>query len=109
LIYAQGTIDYFERVQQLLGADATATFMRLFMAPGVGHCTGGAGPQPSGQFEAVVAWVEEGKAPNTLDALVRDQSGAVTRSRPLCQYPLVAQYKGSGSTDAAASFECRRN
>ena len=109
LIFAQGTIDYFGRVQQLLGTEATARFMRLFMAPGVGHCAGGAGPQPSGQFDAVVGWVEEGRAPETLDAVIRDKSGAVTRSRPLCRYPSVARYKGTGSTDLAASFECRRN
>jgi hypothetical protein len=109
LIYAQGTIDYVGRVQQLLGVDRTPTFLRLFMAPGVGHCAGGPGPQPSGQFEAVVRWVEEGKAPDTLDAVIRDQSGTITRSRPLCPYPFVARYKGTGSTDLASSFECLRN
>jgi hypothetical protein len=107
LIYAGGTIDYVNRVQQLLGADRTPSFLRLFMAPGVGHCAGGAGPQPSGQFEAVVKWVEEGKAPAILDAVIRDRTGTVTRSRPLCPYPAVARYKGSGSTDLASSFECR--
>ena len=46
-----------------------------------------------------------GRAPDTLLATRRDQSGA-TRTRPLCQYPQVARYKGSGSTDDAASFSC---
>jgi feruloyl esterase len=55
-----------------------------------------------------MAWVEDGKAPETLTAIKRDQSGAVTRSRPLCQYPLVAKYKGTGSTDDAANFVCSR-
>jgi feruloyl esterase len=108
LIYADGTIDYFERVQkQMGGPEKTARFFRLFMAPGVGHCAGGAGPNPAGQFDAVVKWVEEGTAPATLDAIRRDPSGKIVRSRPLCQYPLVARYKGRGSTDDAASFECR--
>jgi len=75
------------------------------MAPGVGHCGGGAGPVPSGQVEALLAWVEDGKAPQTLLATGRNQSGG-TRSRPLCQYPLVAKYKGTGSTDDAANFVC---
>jgi feruloyl esterase len=74
------------------------------MSPGVAHCGGGAGPAPTGQLEALQAWVEEGKAPETLLATRRDQSG--TRSRPLCAYPLVAKYKGSGSTDEAANFSC---
>ena len=108
LIYPEGTIDYYRRVQQQMGgAKATAEFMRLFLAPGVEHCAGGPGPQPTGQFEAVIAWVEEGKAPNELQAVRRDSSGTVIRSRPLCPYPLVARYKGKGSTDDAANFACR--
>jgi feruloyl esterase len=107
LISAEGTVDYYTRVQQQMGgAKKTAEFIRLFMAPGVGHCGGGAGPVPTGLLEAILAWVEEGKAPETLLATRRDQSGAVIRSRPLCAYPLVAKYEGRGSTDAAASFEC---
>jgi hypothetical protein len=107
LITAEGTIDYYTRVQQQMGgARKTSEFIRLFMAPGVTHCAGGAGPQPSGLMEALLAWVEDGKAPETLPAVRRDQLGTITRSRPLCQYPLVAKYKGSGSTDEAASFAC---
>ena len=106
LITAEGTVDYYTRVQQQMGgAKKTAEFIRLFMAPDVGHCGGGAGPAPSGQLEALLAWVEDGKAPETLLATRRDQSGA-TRSRPLCQYPQVAKYKGRGSTDDASSFSC---
>jgi feruloyl esterase len=107
LITAEGTIDYYARVQQQMGgAKRTSDFIRLFMAPGVAHCAGGAGPQPTGQLEALLAWVEDGKAPETLLATRRDQNGAVTRSRPLCAYPLVAKYKGSGSTNEAANFVC---
>jgi len=62
----------------------------------------------TGVLDALLAWVEDGRAPETLTAVKRDQAGAVTRSRPLCQYPLVAKYKGSGSTDDAASFVCSR-
>ncbi len=107
LISAEGTVDYYNRVVQTMGgADKTSQFIRLFMAPGVGHCGGGAGPSPTGQMEALVAWVEEGKAPETLLATRPAQTGGVPRSRPLCQYPLVAKYKGTGSTDDAANFVC---
>ena len=107
LIYPEGTIDYYGRVQkQMGGAESTAKFARLFLVPGVGHCAGGPGPQPAGQFDAVVRWVEQGEAPETLTAVRRDASGNVVRSRPLCQFPQVAKYKGSGSTDEAASFVC---
>lgn len=107
LIYPEGTIDYYQRVEkQMGGADATSQFARLFLAPGVGHCGGGPGPAPAGQFDAVVRWVEEGQAPETLNAVRRDGSGQVVRSRPLCRFPMVAKYKGSGSTDDAANFTC---
>lgn len=88
------------------GAKKTAEFIRLFMAPGIGHCAGGPGPMPGNQLELLMAWVEEGRAPESLPATRRDQSGAVTRSRPVCAYPQVAKYKGSGSTDQASSFSC---
>jgi feruloyl esterase len=107
LISAEGTVDYYTRVQQQMGGpERTAEFIRLFMAPGVAHCAGGAGPAPTGQLEALLAWVEEGRAPETLTAVRRDQSGAIVRSRPLCRYPLVARYTGRGSTDEAANFAC---
>ncbi|HTQ54250.1 MAG TPA: tannase/feruloyl esterase family alpha/beta hydrolase [Bryobacteraceae bacterium] len=107
LIYPEGTIDYYERVERRMGgAKSTSAFARLFLAPGVAHCAGGAGPQPEGAFDAVVRWVEEGQAPETLRA-VRHEPGGGVRSRPLCRYPLVAKYKGSGSTDDAANFECK--
>jgi feruloyl esterase len=105
LISADSSVDYYTRVQQVMGgAKKTSEFIRLFMAPGVGHCGGGVGPAPTGTLDALVAWVEENKAPETLQAVRRDQTS--TRTRPLCQYPQVAKYKGSGSPDDAASFSC---
>ena len=107
LITPDGTIDYYKRLlAHMGGAEKTAQFARFFMAPGVAHCAGGAGPNPYGQLDALLSWVEDGKAPATLTAARRDQAGAITRSRPLCLYPQVAKYKGSGSTDDAANFVC---
>ena len=107
LIFPEGSVDYYERViKQAGGQGAAARFARLFMAPGVGHCAGGAGPLPTQELEALLKWVEDGKAPKTLPAVRRDESGKVLISRPLCPYPQVARYKGKGSTDDAASFKC---
>jgi hypothetical protein len=107
LITPEGTIDYYKRVQERMGgAQKTSAFARLFLAPGVMHCAGGPGPAPYGQLDALLSWVENGKPPETLPAARRDQTGAITRSRPLCRYPLVAKYKGTGSTDDAANFAC---
>jgi feruloyl esterase len=107
LVFPAGTIDYFQRVQQHEGGAASAQrFIRLFMAPGVAHCGGGDGPQPGGQLDSLIQWVEAGTPPEKLLAVNRNKAGEVTRSRPLCAYPRVARYTGHGSTDEAANFEC---
>jgi hypothetical protein len=110
LITTHGTIDYYDRVvERMGGARNTGSFIRLFMAPGVAHCGGGTGPAPTGLLEALLAWVEEGRAPDTLTATLRGSDGEVVRTRPLCPYPLVAGYQGSGSTDEAENFTCRED
>jgi len=107
LIYPQGTMDYYKRVEQQMAPTGNVRdFARLFLAPGVAHCAGGAGPQPGGQLDALAHWVEDKQAPETLTATKRDQTGKPTRTRPLCQYPLVAKYRGTGSTDEASNFVC---
>lgn len=109
LIPAQGTIDYYERVQQQMGgAEQTARFARLFLAPGVDHGFRGTGPGPVGQMDAIVRWVEAGQAPEKLMAERRNADGKVVRTRPLFPYPMVAKYQGSGSTDAAENFVSHR-
>ncbi|MBV9328921.1 MAG: tannase/feruloyl esterase family alpha/beta hydrolase [Chloroflexi bacterium] len=102
LIFPRGTINYYERLEQVMGGErSTQEFARLFMAPGVGHCGGGAGPNPVDPFSAVVNWVEHHQAPDTLLA-----TNAV-ESRPLCPYPLEARYTDQGSAMDAANFVCR--
>jgi feruloyl esterase len=76
------------------------------MIPGMAHCGGGIGPDQHDAVTAVIDWVEKGAAPDALVAR-KIVNGEVARSRPLCPYPQVARYGGQGSTDEAASFECR--
>ncbi|KAH7058906.1 Tannase/feruloyl esterase [Macrophomina phaseolina] len=102
LIFPEGTRDYYEKVLEL--DPAAADFYRFFRAPGVGHCRGGAGPIPTKAFDSLVAWVEEGIAPETLPASVT-VAGNATRELNLCPYPLVAAYKG-GDILKASSYEC---
>jgi hypothetical protein len=105
LIPAEGTVDYYKRLQQQMGGpEKTATFARLFLAPGVDHGFRGAGPSPIGLMDAIIKWVEEGKVPDKLLAEARDQKGKVVRTRPLFPYPRVAKYSGNGSTDEAENF-----
>ena len=98
LIYPQGTIDYFRRVEERMGN--ASSFARLFLAPGVGHCRGGVGPEPTGQLDALVNWVEKSTPPATLRAVKGE------RSRPLCPYPGNARYKGGGDPNDASNFSC---
>lgn len=114
------TIAYYDKVKTLQGSQAeTDKFFRLFLAPGMGHCSGGSGPNvfgngglsapaPTPQNDLLMAldrWVDQGVAPDSVTAS-RVSGGTVTRTRPLCAYPKKAVYKGSGSTDDAASFSC---
>ena len=109
LIMAEGTIDYYDRVVKALGGGYkhTGEFVRLFMAPGVAHCGGGTGPNPVNSFDYVVNWVENDVAPDVILA-TQVLPGVGTRTRPLCPYPYVAEWTGSGSTDDAANFVCKR-
>ena len=108
VVVPEGTIEYYDDVVQTLhgGYAHTQEFAGLFMAPGVGHCGGGAGPQPQNIFDAVVNWVEHGTAPDTILASKAITGG--TQTRPLCPYPKFAVWTGTGSKDNAANFVCAR-
>jgi feruloyl esterase len=117
-IPAQNTIDYYESVVRKMGARTTSSFVRLYMVPGMQHCTGGAGPNIFGQAgvargdarnniaAALERWVEEGIAPNEIIAARQGSGTGGARTRPLCPYAEVAHYRGTGSPDDAANFEC---
>ncbi len=98
---------YYQSVVDTFGSrDVIHDSYRLFMVPGMGHCAGGPGPNSFDSLSALENWVERGQAPDSIIAVHRN-NGEVDRSRPLCPYPEVASYTGSGSSDEAASFECR--
>ena len=97
-------VEYYERALAANGPDAT-DFIRLFMLPGMTHCAGGLGPDQNDAVTAVIDWVEAGVVPVRLKAR-KIVNGEVIRSRPLCPYPEVARYDGSGSIDAASNFQC---
>lgn len=106
LVTANLAVSYYESVMaEQGGVDETTDFYRLFMAPGMAHCRGGPGPDRFDAVTAIERWVEDGVAPEQLVAS-KVVEGEVTRSRPLCAFPQVARYTGSGSTDDAANFAC---
>lgn len=119
LVSPQETAAYYEAIERKMGPASARQFVRLFMAPGVDHCVGGAGPDQFGGvggdapvadadhdlLTALERWVQEGRAPERVIAS-KLAAGKVVRTRPLCAYPVVARYSGKGSIDEAASFNC---
>jgi len=121
-ISALNTIDYFDSVRDKVGAAQTESFLRLYMLPGVQHCSGGPGPDFASALDspglrdaqhnvvtALETWVEKGTAPSTIIAtkyVSDDPTKGVRLSRPICPYPQSAKYKGSGDANDAASFAC---
>jgi tannase/feruloyl esterase len=113
------SINYFRSVEAKLGTSETSDFARLYLAPGMAHCGGGPGPDSFGQnsvapaapghsvTKALERWVETGTAPGPIVAAkYKPPSPRAVRSWPLCPYPQVARYSGTGSSDEASNFSC---
>lgn len=118
-------VNYYERVEEAIGGrEKTESFFRLFLVPGMAHCGGGPGPNSFGGYglaarvsplikidrehdvlTALVQWVESGSAPDHIVAshLTND---TIDRTRPICPYPKVARWNGSGTSDDARNFTC---
>lgn len=112
------TVNWYKNLSANNGGDAT-DFARLYMVPGMGHCSGGQAVDQVDLLTPLVAWVENGTAPENLVATARGAGNlggensdipadwSVDRTRPLCEYPTVAHYDGSGDVELAASFTCK--
>jgi feruloyl esterase len=106
LIAPRNTVNYYQAV--LAKLDSVRNLrddVRLFMVPGMLHCAGGDGPNTFDTLAALEDWRENGKAPEKIIAS-HMTNGVADRTRPLCPFPQVATYKGSGSTDQAENFVC---
>lgn len=111
------TETWYKGLQAANGGDATS-FARLFRVPGMGHCSGGPSADQFDVITPLVNWVEQGQAPAQVIATARGpgnaaavnaevpSSWAAGRTRPLCPYPKVARYAGTGSLESAGSFRC---
>ena len=98
------TIEYMANVANAIGAANASASTRLYVAPGVNHCEGGAGPDHADLLMALDQWVTKGVAPDTLKAEKLDANGAVIRTMPLCQYPQYPKYTGLANDAAAAKL-----
>lgn len=100
---AAATIQYYEQMQREMGGrQKTDAFARLFLVPGMLHCGGGPGCHQADYLSALEAWVEQGKAPDQIIGTGTNPP----RTRPLCAYPKIAKYKGSGEVNTATNFFC---
>jgi Tannase and feruloyl esterase len=115
-------VDYYQEVIAKLGRTNADSFARLYMLPGVQHCGGGPGAGNIGQSSTWTAedpqhnirialenWVEKGTAPGTIIATKTaddNPQSSILMTRPLCPYPEIAKYKGSGDSNKAESFVC---
>jgi feruloyl esterase len=107
LLSPYNTLDYWEAMRA--ATRDSDNFSRLYMAPGIAHCAGGPGPDRFDALSAIVEWVENGRAPASIVASHHAGpfgQGPVDRTRPLCPWPQVARYSGSGSIDEAKNFSC---
>ncbi len=115
---ADDTRHWYERLNKAQSGKA-AQFARYFPVPGMNHCSAGPAADQFDLLSPLVAWVEQGVAPQAVIATARGVGNAggvnaelprdwsANRTRPLCAYPSVATYKGSGDAEAASSFSCR--
>jgi pimeloyl-ACP methyl ester carboxylesterase len=113
---AADTINWYEGFLDKWGKRATDT-ARLFLVPQMNHCSGGPSCDQFDMLDALIKWVEKGKAPDSIFAKARGTGANVVnaevpatwapdRTRLLCPYPAVAKYRGKGSVEDAASFKC---
>lgn len=106
LVAPRASVNYYNRVLATMGGAAkTADWIRLFMVPGMGHCRGGDGPNTFDVVGALEQWVAARRPPDRIIA-AHLTGGKGDRTRPLCPYPQLAVYNGTGSIDEAANFTC---
>ena len=99
------SVNYYEAAMKAMGEKETKDFYRFFPVPGMFHCGGGPGCGNADWLTAVVNWVEKGVAPDMIVG-AHIEGGKTMRTRPICAYPTVSRYKGTGSIDDAANFSC---
>ena len=105
-ISPRSSVNYYDRLVTALGKQQVDDSVRLFMVPGMGHCGGGDGPNQFDMLTRLEEWRERNTPPTQVIAS-KLTDGQIVRTRPLCPYPQVARYKGTGSIDDAQNFACQ--
>jgi feruloyl esterase len=105
LIAPESSVNYHASVLQEMGSDQ-GSWLRLFMVPGMGHCSGGTGATGADWVSTLEQWRERGEAPDAIRASGMSAAGA-TMTRPLCPHPQRATYRGKGDVNKAENFVCK--
>jgi len=100
------SVSYYKDVLNTMGKGSAGKSIALFMIPGMNHCSGGPGADTFDKMKVMEDWVEKGIEPKGIVAS-HLTNGVVDKTRPLCPYPKVAKYNGSGDTNDAANFSCK--
>lgn len=104
---AARTVQFYQELSTLLhGRDKAAANVRLFLVPGMQHCSGGVGPDQFDTLSALEAWVERGKAPDAILARTKADTTIAPHELPLCPYPRQARFSGFGQANDAANWKC---
>ena len=106
LIPANNTLRFYRRLYSALPQARAQQQLRLFMVPGMQHCSGGEGPYVFDTLRAIDDWARTGNAPSRIVASRPPAKDTPPLSRPLCPYPLFAQYEGKGDQAEAQNFHC---
>ena len=106
LFRSENTVNYYSSVLAKMGSGQD-DWLRLFMEPGMQHCNGGPGPDQFNAFGAMERWRESGIAPDRIVAS-HVTNNRVDMTRPLCPYPQVAKWTGTGSTNDGMNFVCKK-
>jgi len=107
-VSVKDTLRWYDAMNQHMGSNAQ-DFARMFVVPGMAHCSGGPGTDKFDMLPQLVEWVEKGAAPDSVVAAATNPGyfGVTSRTRPLCPYPKQTRYKGSVDINDAANFTCQ--
>jgi feruloyl esterase len=107
-VSVNSTLRWYNAMNSAMGGNAQS-FARMFVVPGMNHCSGGPATDKFDMIPQLVEWVERGTPPESVIASATTPAyfNATSRTRPLCPYPKQSRYKGTGDINDAANFSCQ--
>jgi feruloyl esterase len=118
-IFYTTTTEYYDLATRTMGGrQSMQEFSRLFLLPGLYHCRGGSGANYADMLGALEAWVESGRAPDSVmgyhidndakgpaEPPVGFEPSSAKFSRPIFAYPDYGTYDGTGDWKDPKNFK----